>query len=133
MGQDSRGISASLEIQVKRSIDFSPSDKVFSAVMVRVAEAVKKSDFWSVRRELAVATAQHSRQIDGPYQDVLTWARELGDAQSFHQRLHLPKVASDPIGLSRFPPVFGSRIRRIPDGFRGRRQGTSAKGKAVSP
>jgi len=38
-GQDSQGIPASLEIQVKRSIDFSPSDEVFAAVMVQVAEA----------------------------------------------------------------------------------------------
>ncbi|WP_158945326.1 hypothetical protein [Granulicella sp. S190] len=108
-GRDSQGIPASLEIQVKRSIDFSPSDEVFAAVMVQVAEAVKKPDFWSVRRELAVATSQHSRQIDGPYQDVLTWARELGDAQSFHRRLRLPKVASEP--MRRFVSTFGEHLK----------------------
>ena len=109
-GQDSNGILASLEIQVKRSIDFSPSDEVFAAVMVQVAESVKKPDFWSVRRELAVATSQHSRQIDGPYQDVLTWAREFQDAQSFHRRLRLPKVASDT--MRRFVSTFGEHLKK---------------------
>jgi hypothetical protein len=91
---DPSGNAAILEIQVKRSIDFTPSDDVFAAVMAQVAQAVLESNFFDSRRELAVATSQHSRQIDGAYQDVLTWARELGDAASFHRRLKLPKVAN---------------------------------------
>jgi len=96
-GHNPSGRVLELEIQVKRHIDFAPSDKVFAALMEQVSTAVLAPNFWDTRRELAVATAHHSKQIDGPYQDLLTWARELGDAASFHNRLLLPKVASGPM------------------------------------
>ncbi|MEZ5933228.1 MAG: ATP-binding protein [Alphaproteobacteria bacterium] len=83
---DARGNRAVLEIQVKRSISFAPSDDVFRAVMDQVATAALRSDFWNTRYELAVATAQTSRKIAGPYQDVLTWARQL-DAVTFISRI----------------------------------------------
>ena len=108
-GHDALGNAVSLEIQAKRNIDFTPSDDVFAAVMVQVSEAVRDPGFWNVTRELAVATAHHSRQIDGAYQDVLTWARELGDAASFHRRLQLPKVASDP--MRRFVSTFRGHLK----------------------
>src|SRR6185369_9803237 len=109
LGHDRRGSAASLEIQVKRSIDFSPSDEVFAAVMAQVSDAVRDESFWNVRRELSVATAHHSRQIDSSYQDVLTWARELGDAASFHKRLWLPKVAND--SMRRFVSTFREHLK----------------------
>jgi hypothetical protein len=108
-GHDALGNSASLEIQVKRSIDFTPSDEVFAAVMVQVSNALRDAEFWNVRRELAVATAHHSRQIDSSYQDVLTWARELGDAASFHKRLQLPNVANEP--MRRFVSTFREHLK----------------------
>lgn len=108
-GQDAQGHSATLEIQVKRSIDFTPSDEVFAAVMVQVSKAIQAPNFWAERWELAVATAQHSRQIDSSYQDVLTWARELGDAGSFHRRLQLPKVANDL--MRRFVSTFRYHLK----------------------
>ena len=103
------GNAAILEIQVKRSIDFTPSDDVFAAVMAQVAQAVLESNFFDSRRELAVATSQHSRQIDGAYQDVLTWARELGDAASFHRRLKLPKVANP--SMRTFVSTFSAHLK----------------------
>ena len=82
---DPSGNAAILEIQVKRSIDFTPSDDVFAAVMAQVAQAVLESNFFDSRRELAVATSQHSRQIDGAYQDVLTWAERIGGCRQLSQ------------------------------------------------
>src|SRR3979411_74864 len=72
--ENTTGRAASLQIQVKRSIAFSPSDAVFKKVVGQIAEAIKNPDFWTGRNELAVATARTSRKIDGAYQDVLKWA-----------------------------------------------------------
>jgi hypothetical protein len=85
--ENTTGSTATLQIQVKRTIAFSPSDAVFKNVVGQIAEAIKKPDFWTGRNELAIATSRTSRKIDGAYQDVLKWARQLGSAQSFFTRL----------------------------------------------
>jgi len=92
---DTRGEPAILEVQVKRSISFSPTDPVFRAVVGQIAEASRRVDFMRSRYELAIATARTSRKIDGAYQDVLTWARQLGDAPTFMARINRPGSASD--------------------------------------
>lgn len=92
---DARGEPAVLEVQVKRSISFSPSDRVFRAVVGQIAEVSRRTDFMSSRYELAIATARTSRTIDGAYQDVLTWARQLGDAETFMARIARPGSAND--------------------------------------
>lgn len=81
------GEAAVLEIQVKRAITFAPQDTVFKAVVEQIAEASLKPEFDTTRYELAIATSQSSRQIDGPYQDVLTWARKIGDSATFSARI----------------------------------------------
>jgi hypothetical protein len=80
---DTRGDAAVLEIQVKRTISFAPADDLFRAVVAQVAKASQNPDFWSSRYELAIATARISRKIDGAYQDVLTWARQLANFPRF--------------------------------------------------
>jgi hypothetical protein len=92
---DGRGSPAVLEIQVKRTITFTPSDDVFQKVVAQIARASQLSDFWTSRHELAIATARTSRKIDGAYQDVLTWARQLGDAVTFFSRINRPGSAND--------------------------------------
>jgi len=92
---DTRGAPAVLEIQVKRSITFAPGDPVFSAVVGQIVEASRRPDFWTSRYELAIATARRSRKIDGAYQDVLTWARHLGDAAIFTARIGRRGSAND--------------------------------------
>ena len=92
---DARGDAEVLEIQVKRTISFAPADDVFRAVVTQVAKASQRPDFWSSRYELAVATARTSQKIDGAYQDVLTWARQLGDAATFFARIDRPGSAND--------------------------------------
>lgn len=92
---DGRGSPAVLEVQVKRTISFTPSDDVFQKVIEQIARASQLPDFWTSRHELAIATARTSRKIDGAYQDVLTWARQLGDAVTFFSRINRPGSAND--------------------------------------
>lgn len=92
---DARGDPAVLEIQVKRTITFAPADQVFRAVVGQIVDASRRPDFWTSRYELGIATARTSRKIDGAYQDVLTWARQLGDAATFMARIDRPGSAND--------------------------------------
>lgn len=92
---DGSGRPAVLEIQVKRTITFTPADPVFRKVVGQIAEVVRRPDFWSTQYGLAIATARGSRKIDGPYQDVLALARQIEDAETFISQLRLPGVAND--------------------------------------
>src|SRR3954451_24583151 len=65
--RDARGGAAVLEIQVKRSIAFAPTDPVFRAVVGQLVRASGRPDFRSSRYELAIATARTSHKIDGAY------------------------------------------------------------------
>jgi hypothetical protein len=107
--ENTTGRAANLQIQVKRSIAFSPGDAVFKKVVGQIAEAIKKPDFWTGRNELAVATARTSRKIDGAYQDVLKWARQLGSAQTFFERLNRSGVGND--GMRTFVGTLRDHLR----------------------
>lgn len=102
------GKPAILEIQVKRTISFSPKDEIFQKVVKQIFKASQKSEFETSRYELAIATSQTSRQIDGAYQDVLRWARELGDAQTFMARINRPGSSSPAIRT--FVDTFRSNL-----------------------
>jgi hypothetical protein len=106
---DACGAPAVLEIQVNRSIFFSPSDPVFRSVVGQIVEASKRPDFWTTRYELAIATARTSRKIDGAYQDVLTWARQIGDAAIFMARIGRRGSAND--DMHKFVHTFKSHLR----------------------
>lgn len=106
---DAAGNPAVLEIQVKRSISFAPTDTVFRKVVGQIVEASKRDDFWTTRYELAVATAHSSRKIDGAYQDVLTWARQINDAATFADRIARPGSAND--DMRSFVNTFRSHQR----------------------
>ncbi len=86
-GCDPSGAAAVIEVQVKRDITFAPSDPVFKSVVGQIASASAQNGFWDRTHELAIATAHASRKITGSYQDVLTWARELGSAKEFMARI----------------------------------------------
>jgi len=106
---DDSGIPAVLEIQVKRTISFSPTDAIFRKVVGQIAEATRRPDFWSTRYEMAIATARGSRKIDGAYQDVLALARQLGDAKTFEAQLKLAGAAND--DMRTFVGTFQSHLR----------------------
>lgn len=85
---DQRGIPATMEIQVKRSITFAPRDREFGEVVrQQIAPAIIKPEFSSERYELAVATNQATRVIANAYQEVLSQARRLESADAFFTRL----------------------------------------------
>jgi hypothetical protein len=103
------GKPAVLEIQVKRSITFSAGDKVFRKVVGQIVKAAQRPDFLTQRYELAIATTKGSRRIDGAYQDVLTLARQIGDAATFAAKIELEGVANDDMRV--FVRTFKSHLR----------------------
>lgn len=89
------GDAALLEIQVKRTVKFTASDSVFKDVIEQLAQAYRKLDLSSTRHLFAVAIERTSFKIDGAYQDVLRWAREVGSASIFIDRINRKKVGND--------------------------------------
>ncbi|MGB8129139.1 MAG: hypothetical protein WCG81_05060 [Candidatus Angelobacter sp.] len=108
---DAQGNAALLEVQVKRSISFAPSDPVFRDVVGQIAKVAAKPEFLKSRYELAIAIAQTSHRIDGPYQTILTWARQLGDAATFMSRIQRPGSASAP--MRTFVQTFRTHLQEF--------------------
>jgi hypothetical protein len=106
---DAQGKPAVLEVQVKKGITFAPSNPVFRSVVGQIVQASRKPEFLTSRYELAIAISKTSHKIDGPYQDVLTWARELGDAATFMNRINRPGSANQ--AMRTFVNTFRSHLR----------------------
>ena len=106
---DEQGAPAVLEIQVKRGASFAPADPVFRDVVSQVAAASRHEESLTTRHELAVAVARSSHRIDGAYQEVLTWARRLGSAQTFMDRIHRPGSANEQ--MRTFVDTFKKNLR----------------------
>ncbi len=75
----------------------------------QIAEAAGKPGFWTTRHELGIAISRTSHNIDGPYQDVLTWAQQLGDAATFIDRINRPGSAND--RMRSFVDAFRSHLK----------------------
>jgi hypothetical protein len=105
---DRSGKAAILEIQVKRTITFSPKDEVFKSVVEQIAKAALKPDFWTSNHHLAIATSATSRKIDGAYQDVLTWARQTGDPKTFMEQIE--RSGSSNEDMRAFVKTFRSHL-----------------------
>ena len=103
------GKPAVLEIQVKRSITFAPTDAVFRKVVGQIVRTAGRPDFWTQRYELAIATTKGSRRIDGAYQDTLTLARQVGDAATFFAQIKLTGAAND--DMRAFVNTFRSHLQ----------------------
>lgn len=87
------GQPATLEVQAKRTIDFTASDTVFADVVAFAVRAARKPAFDTQRYELAVAIARTTTKIDQHIQEVLKWARDYQEPAEFFQRLNLPRVS----------------------------------------
>ena len=107
-GQDRNGNAAVLEIQVKRTITFAPSDNIFQDVMAQIKVAADLPGFWDKNHQLAVATARTTQKIETAYQDVLSWARNIEDATTFYERLNRPGSAND--SMRSFVSVFRDNL-----------------------
>lgn len=105
----SSGKVAVLEVQVKRSITFAAADPVFRKVIGQIVKASQRPDFLTQRYGLAIATTKGSRKIDGAYQDVLTLARQIGDAATFAAQIDLAGVAND--DMRAFVKTFKTHLR----------------------
>ena len=98
------GSPAILEIQAKRTIDFTASNADSGDVARRMWAASQKLEFKSSRYELAVAIARTSTQIERACQEVLHWARQHISAAAFDQHVQRPGFASD--DMRRFVDAF---------------------------
>ncbi len=94
-GRDASGAPATLQIQVKREISFSPNDGVFKDVVGEMAEAIKARAFFAGRNIIAIATAKATGHITGTYQDLLSRARNHTSAGAFMRHLGTRKLYSD--------------------------------------
>ena len=108
--RDERGQFAVLEIQVKRRLSFAPSDQAFRQAVAQIAEASRRPDFFDTRYELAIAIARGSAKIEGAYQDVLTWARQLESADTFIARIERSGSAND--AMRTFVNTFRSNLNQ---------------------
>jgi hypothetical protein len=108
-GRDRGGKAATLEIQVKRSITFAPSDEVFQDVVKQVKDAMHNPGFWANHHQLAVAIARTTQKIERAYQDVLSWARNIEDATTFHARLNRQGEAND--AMRSFVSMFRHNLK----------------------
>jgi hypothetical protein len=106
---DAQGNPATLEVQVKRTVTFAPGDEVFRSVVRQIAAVSKKPEFMTTRYELGVAISRSSYKIDGPYKDVLTWARQLGAADTFIKRINRAGSAND--DMRSFVETFRTHLK----------------------
>jgi hypothetical protein len=101
------GSDAFLDIQAKRTINFTRADANFADVVRRLWATSRKEQFATARYEMAVATARTSTRIERSCQQVLQWARRLGDGASFAAHMH-------PLGFaSNDTPEGRQRNRRV--------------------
>lgn len=108
-GHDRQGRPATLELQAKRTIGFTASDKIFADVVALACRAAAKPEFETTRYELAVAIARTSTKIEQHIQDVLKWARDYQGAEGFFRRLNQPGAAHQ--AMRGFVAAFRGHMR----------------------
>ena len=98
------GSKAFLDIQAKRTIDFTRSDGNFADVVRQLWATSQKQHFETSRYEMAVAIARTSTRIERDCQQVLQWARRLSDGASF--AAHIQKAGFASNGMREFVDAF---------------------------
>ncbi len=106
--RDRDGGAAILEIQATRTLQFTHSSRKFKDVVAQIAQASQLPGLLDNRRQLAVAVGRAPHNVQGPYQDVLTWARQVGSADVFTVRIERPGSAND--GMRRFVDAFRTHL-----------------------
>ena len=89
------GTDAFLDIQAKRTIDFTVSNQDFADIVRRFWATAQKPAFGTTRYEVAVAIARTSVRIERQCQQVLQWARQLTDGELFASQMELRGFASE--------------------------------------
>ena len=108
---DSEGSASVLEIQARRSLRFTNSDQRFRGVVAQIVQASQRPGFFDRRHELAVAVGRAPLDVQGPYQDVLTWARQVGSADTLTTRIERTGSAND--DMRRFLNAFRTHLADV--------------------
>ena len=98
------GSDAFLDIQAKRTINFTRGDVNFADVVRQLQSTSQKQQFETSRYEMAVAIARTSTRIERECQQALQWARRLSNGASFAAHMQRPGFASN--GMREFVDAF---------------------------
>ena len=90
-----KGQPATLEIQVKRSIRFTPENQQFREIVAQVWESSQREAFRTEAYQLAVAIAKTTERIEKDVQQVLQWARSYSSPESFFASVKRKGFAMD--------------------------------------
>lgn len=102
------GSAAVLEIQAKRTLTFTASDKEFRDVVAQMWKAAQKPEFRTNRYELAVAIARTTTRVEHACQEVLHWARQLPDGATFAANIARERFSSK--DMRDFVEVFRTNL-----------------------
>jgi hypothetical protein len=105
------GSDAVLEIQAKRTLTFTASDKEFKDVVAQIWKAAQKPEFETSRYELAAAIARSTTRIEQSCQETLHWARQLPNGAAFAAHIARKNFASG--GMRDFVDVFRANLAAI--------------------
>lgn len=108
-GQTPRGEARTLEIQGKRTVDFTAGDVKFGEVVVQLLQSADLHGAEAPGHWRAVALARTSTPIERAYQQVLAWARDHGSAEEFVGRLRRPGQAN--LQMRGFLDAFEHHLR----------------------
>lgn len=111
---DAAGQQKSLEIQVKRTITFSPKDEIFAKVAGQIAETGQTERFKSLTVEMSIAISRGTSKIEGAYQDLLALARQVDSGTTFARGIGMRGVGNP--DMRQFVETFTAHLRakRVP-------------------
>jgi len=78
---------ATVSLQVKRQLGFSPNDNLFKEFLGQCWETFTANGFQDERDRFGVALSVYSSRVDDHYQTVLSWARHSASAKDFFNRV----------------------------------------------
>lgn len=108
-GHYANGAPAILEIQVKRSIEFTPKSTEFQRVVAMACKATAQSGTDPQSHSVAVATGNSAR-VERYVQATLQWARQYQASAIFFQRLNLVGAADQE--MRDFVSAFRGHMQR---------------------
>ena len=98
------GVPVSLEIQAKRTLDFTASDAPFAKVVNQIVSATGEA----AERPIAAAIARTNTKIERHYQQLLTVARKMGSGAALRRALDADRVVS--AGMRDFAKAFADQL-----------------------
>ncbi|WP_448149422.1 hypothetical protein [Labrys miyagiensis] len=103
-GVNTAGDPATLEIQAKRTLEFTASDEAFGKVVAQIISAQGEA----AKRPIAAAIARTNTKIERHYQQLLVLARTVGSGDALRQALDAPRVVS--AGMRDFASAFIAQL-----------------------